>query len=104
MVEGFGGSSPAECLSWAAVECSGDRLEFVGVPTGRVGALGKVLPQQAVGVRVRASLPGVVWVGEADGVAGVDRQPGVLSQFLAAFPSERPTQLLEQRGLPRAAR
>jgi hypothetical protein len=34
-----------------------------------------------------------VWVGEVDGDPGVDRQLGVLSEFLAAVPGQRLPQL-----------
>jgi len=62
---------------------------------------GEVLAEQAVGVPAGAALPGAVGVGEADLEAGADAEPdllGLLGQFRAAIPGQRPAQLLGQRG------
>ena len=72
LVEGFGGGLPAEDLARSGVERRGDGFEVRGGPARQVGAFGEVLAQQAVGVLVRAALPGAVRVGEEDRDAGLD--------------------------------
>src|SRR4029453_2669606 len=85
---------PAEGLAGSAVECGGDRVEVVpGVPA-QVGALGKVLPQQAVGVLVGAALPGAVRGAEVDGQPRLDAQLGVLGHLRALIPGQGAAQLL----------
>ena len=61
---------------------------------GEVGALREVLPQQAVGVLVRAALPGALRVTGVDGQAGVDTQLGVLGHLRALVPGQGPAELL----------
>lgn len=58
LVERFGGCLPAECFSWSSVQGVSDCLDLLGAPAGQVGSLREVLAQQAVGVLVRAALPG----------------------------------------------
>jgi hypothetical protein len=43
IVEGFGGSLPAEGLAGSAVECGGDGGEVAGAVLAEVGAFGEVL-------------------------------------------------------------
>ena len=50
------------------------RSRSLGAVHGQVGALRHVLAKQAVGVLVRAPLPGAVRVAEVDLDAGVDRE------------------------------
>lgn len=66
LVEDIGRSSVVEGSSGAGVELQGDGVELVLGEGGQVGALGEVLSQQAVGVLVRAALPGAVRVAEVD--------------------------------------
>jgi hypothetical protein len=66
LVQGVGGSSPAEDFSWPCVECVHDRLELLGTPARHVGPLREVLAQQSVGVLVCAALPRTVRIGELD--------------------------------------
>jgi hypothetical protein len=77
LVEGFGGGAPAKRLAGAGVEGESDRVEVVAAVAVQVGAFREVLAQQAVGVLVRAALPGTVRVAEVDGQAGVDAEPRV---------------------------
>jgi hypothetical protein len=65
-VQTLGWGFPVERLAWAAVEFGGDRVEVVAGVHGQVGALGEVLPQQAVGVLVGAALPRAGRVAEMD--------------------------------------
>ena len=70
--EGFGGCHPAESLSRARIELRRHRIEM-GVGMHRqVGALGKILAEQAVDVLVGAALPGTVRIAEVDLDRGVD--------------------------------
>src|SRR5207302_6306304 len=84
---------PAERLSRSRVESERDGIEVsAGVPS-EIGALGKVLTQQAVGVLVGASLPGAVWVAEVDRQAGGYPELGVLGHFCSLVPGQRSPQL-----------
>ncbi len=71
-VEGFRGCLPAEHFPGTAVDRGGDGFDLLGGPSGQVGAFGEVLAQQAVGVLVRAALPGRARVGEEDRDPGLD--------------------------------
>ncbi len=48
IVEGLGGCPPAQSLAGSAVESGGDGSEVIAGVSAEVGALGEVLPQQAV--------------------------------------------------------
>src|SRR6266540_2029292 len=89
IVEGFSGCAPAEGLAGAGVECERDGGQLVGAVSAEVGAAGEVLAEQAVGVFVRAALPGAVGVAEVDVDAGVDPQLGVLGHLRALIPGQR---------------
>jgi hypothetical protein len=62
----LGWGFPAERLAWAAVEFGCDGVQVLAVAHRKVGALREVLPQQSVGVLVRAALPGTGRVVEVD--------------------------------------
>jgi alkanesulfonate monooxygenase SsuD/methylene tetrahydromethanopterin reductase-like flavin-dependent oxidoreductase (luciferase family) len=64
--QALGWGFPAERLAWSAVQLGGGLVQVLARVDGQVGALGEVLPQQAVGVLVRAALPGTGWVAEVD--------------------------------------
>src|SRR3954453_20743733 len=76
LVQSLGRCSPAQGLSRPAVE--GDRHggKVLGAVHAEVGALGKVLAQQPVGVLVRATLPGAVGIAEVDRHASLDPELG----------------------------
>lgn len=57
---------------------------------------GKVLPQQPVGIFIRATLPGLVWIAEVDLDIRGEREVSVLGHFAATIPRQRPVQLLRQ--------
>src|SRR5215211_5602344 len=61
-----------------------------------VGAFREVLPQQPVGVLVRAALPRAVGIAEVDVDACVDLQARVLGHLGALIPGQRPSKLLRQ--------
>lgn len=65
---------------------------FGGVD-GKVGALGEVLPQQAVGVFVGAALPGAGGVAEVDRDVGGDGEGLVGGHFGALVPGQGPLQV-----------
>jgi len=81
----------------SGVEGSSDGGELVCAVLAEVGALREPLAQQAVGVLVRAALPGAVRVAEVDRQSGVDAQLGMLGHLAALISGQRPTQLVGQR-------
>src|SRR4051794_18685682 len=96
LVKDLGGGSPSERLAGPAVERVGDGGKVVGAVSREVGALGEVLPEQAVGVLVGAALPGALRVAEVHLQARVDLQLGVLGQLGALVPGQRAAQVLGQ--------
>ena len=52
----------------------GDGIEIVLGVLAEIGALGQVLADEAVGVLVGATLPGIVRIGEVDLDTAVDRR------------------------------
>src|SRR3954462_7289210 len=86
LVQSLGRCSPAQGLSRPAVE--GDRHggQVLGAVHAEVGALWKVLPQQPVGVLVRAALPRTVGIAEVDRHASLDPELGVLGHFRSLIP------------------
>jgi len=52
----------AERLAGAAIESTGDGIQLRLADARKVGAFGKVLAQQAVGVLVGPALPRAVWI------------------------------------------
>src|SRR5215213_1475103 len=70
--EGLGRCSPAQGFAWPAIEGRSHRCKVVRAVLGQVGALREVLPQQPVGVLVRAALPRAVRVAEVDRHASLD--------------------------------
>src|SRR3954468_14808544 len=71
-VKGLGGRSPAQGLAWPAIEGCSHRREVVRTVPAQVSALREVLPQQPVGVLVRAALPWAVRVAKVDRHASLD--------------------------------
>ena len=49
----------------------------------------EVLPEQAVGVFVRAALPGTLWIAEVDHDVRVQSEAFVIGHFFASIPGER---------------
>src|SRR5438105_2185378 len=89
MTKSLGWAEPAQGLTGATVQLGGDEVEVLGAVDAEVGAFGKVLTEQSVGVFVGAPLP---WAG---GVAEVDVDPGgdldveVVAHLDALVPGER---------------
>src|SRR5271156_4053208 len=59
-------SLEAQSFSRALIETQRDPVQLGLRVAGKVGSLRQVLPQQAVGVFVRSSLPGAVRIAEVD--------------------------------------
>src|SRR5215212_7534152 len=97
-VEGLGRCPPAEGLAGPGVERRGHGREVVRAVEAQVGAFREVLPQQTVGVLVRAALPRAVGVAEVDLNAGLDPQLCVLAHLRPLIPGQRPPQPLGQGG------
>src|ERR1700758_2757986 len=55
---------PSQRLSWSAIESCCHCGYLISVVDAQVCALREVLPQQPVGVLVRAALPGTSWIAE----------------------------------------
>lgn len=66
LLEAFCWCPVAECFSGPIVERLDDGLQVGVVEVSQVGFLGQVLPEEAVGILVGASLPGTVGIGEVD--------------------------------------
>ena len=79
-----------------SVERGGHGVEVVAGVPAQVGALGKVPAQQAVGVLIRAALPGAMRIAEVDPQSGDDVELSVLRHLGALVPGQRPAQLLGQ--------
>ena len=60
---------------------------------GQVGALGKVLSQQAIGILVRAALPRTLRITKIDVDVGRHSKATVIRKFLAPVPSQGLIQL-----------
>src|SRR3954451_10835788 len=82
-VQSLGGRFPAKGLSGSRIEGERDGRKDIGIMHAEVGALGKVLAQQPVGVLVCSTLPGAVRVTEVDLDPGGDPQMGVLCHLRA---------------------
>src|SRR4051812_22746227 len=97
-VQSLGGRFPAKGLSGSRIEGERDGRKDIGIMHAEISSLWKVLAQQAVGILVRAALPGAVRVAEVDMDPGVDPQMGVLSHLRALVPGQRLPQVLGQGG------
>lgn len=83
-------------LSRPLVEFAGDAVEILLAVHGQIGSFREVLPQQAIGVLVRAALPGAVGVTEIHLDVRGQAQLPVIGKFLAPVPGQRPAQLARQ--------
>jgi hypothetical protein len=97
-VQSLGGRFPTKSFAGPGVEGERDGRKDIGIMHAEIGSLGKVLAQQAVGVLVRAALPGAVRVTEVDLDPSGDPQMGVLCHLRALVPGQRLPQLLGQGG------
>src|SRR4051794_41009977 len=98
LVKGLGRCSPPERLTRPAVQRRGHSGKSFRAVHAQVSALGEVLPQQPVGVLVRAALPGAVGIAEVDLHASIDPQLRVLAQLRSLIPGQRASQLFGQGG------
>ena len=86
--EEFGRASEVEALARSCIELPGNGIEFGLSESGKVCALGEILPEQAVGVLVDAALPGAVRIGEVDIAAGHLGEPFVLRHLVSLIVSQ----------------
>src|SRR3990172_1816940 len=96
--ENFVGSSIAEAFSRTVVEKLLDFGKTMLGDADQIRAFGKELPDQAVGVFVRATLPRAVRLRKVDLQSGFLRQPLVLGELLTVVQRQRLSQL-RRRGL-----
>lgn len=97
-VKCLGRRSPVQRLARSAIECCGNGSKGIGAMCAEIGAFGKVLAQQPIGILVGAALPRTLRVAEVDLHAGVDFQARILRHLRALIPGARPSQLLRQGG------
>src|SRR3954451_16627162 len=98
LVQSLGRCSPAQGLSRPAVEGHRHGCKVLGAVHAEIGALREVLPQQPVGVLVRAALPRAVRVAEVARHASLDPQLGVLGHLRSLIPGQRSSQLFGKGG------
>ena len=87
--EQFGGAFEAEGFSWTGVQLPGNGIEFLLSEVTQVSSLGEVLPEQAVGVFIDATLPGAVRIGKVNFHTGGLSQALVLRHLLALVVRQR---------------
>ena len=87
---------PAPGLPGSGVEGGGHRRDLLGAVFAQVRAFREVLPQQAVGVLVRAALPRTARITEVDLDARVDLQASMLGHLCALVAGQRSPELLGQ--------
>lgn len=63
-MQALGWGFPVERFAWASVDFGGDGGQVFGAVGGEIGALGEVLPYQAVGVLVGAGAVPGRWEGD----------------------------------------
>src|SRR6266481_148960 len=81
-------------LTWPFVELTSHFVQ-IGLRVHRqVGALRKVLSQQAIGVLVRPALPRALRITKIDVDFGRQRKPTMICKFLSPIPGQRLIQLL----------
>src|SRR5205085_1119009 len=83
------GGLELEHFARAVVEQMGDRIEIVLTMHAKIGALGQILADQAIGVLVAATLPGAIGIGEVDLDAGGPGELGVTRHLAAGTVAER---------------
>jgi len=107
-VEDLEGTLKAQALAGSAIQGVDDGTQLVGSDLGQIGALGQVLTQEAIGVLVGSTFPGMVGMREVDGqiesafqldrtgelAAVVQRQTAT---FLGGQSADRPVELLGDR-------
>src|SRR5271156_2371572 len=81
-------------LTWSFVELTSHFVQMGLRMHRQVGALRKVLSQQAIGVLVRPALPWALRIAKIDVDVGRQRKSTMSRQFLAAVPGQGLIQLL----------
>ena len=93
-VKSLRGGFKLQGLTWSFVELTSHFVQ-VGLRVHRqIGALGKVLSQQAIGVLIRAALPRALRIAKIDVDVGRQRKAAMIREFLAPVPSQAFIQLL----------
>src|SRR5258707_7369396 len=76
-------------LTWSFIELTSHFVQ-IGLRVNRqVGALRKVLSQQAIGVLVRPALPRALRIAKINGDVCRQREASVVRKFLATVPGQR---------------
>ena len=61
---------------------------------GEIHSLWKILPEQSIGLLIRATLPGALRIAEADLDIGIEGETLVVGHLAAAIPGQRLVKLL----------
>ncbi len=85
----LGRAFEAEGFSRTGVQLPGNGIEFLLREATQISSLGEVLPEQAVGVFVDATLPWAVRIGKVDFHTGGSSQALVLGHLLALIVRQR---------------
>src|SRR6476620_4486080 len=96
LIKCLGRCFPCKRLSGTGVEGGCHGCNRLGAVHAEVGAFGKVLAQQPIGILGGGPLPWAVRIAEVDLYAGVKLEACMLGHFSALIPSQRPTQFLRQ--------
>src|SRR4051812_22320951 len=97
-VESLGGRLPSECLSRPAVQGRSYCGQIISAVDAQVRPLREILPQQTIGVLVRATLPRAVRIAEVHLQPRVDPQSCVLRHLRPLVPGQRATEPPRQGG------
>src|SRR6266852_2247813 len=80
-------------LTWPFVELTSHFVQ-IGLRVDRqIGAIGKVLSQQTVGVLIRPALPRALRIAKVNVDVGRQRKSSMIRKFLAPVPCQRLVQL-----------
>src|SRR6516164_8541647 len=88
----FGWGLEAQSLTWPFIELPSYSVELRLRVHRQVGSLGKILPQQPVGVLIGPTLPRALRVAKVDVDFGRQRKPPMIGKLLAPVPGQRPIQ------------
>jgi len=78
----------AKRLAWPRIQASGHRIEILLGVRREVGAVREVLPEESIGVLVRAALPRTLWVAELHADVRGHGEGLVRREFHSAIPRE----------------
>src|SRR6516165_9443506 len=87
----------AQSLAWSFIELPSHPVELRLRVDREVGSLGKILPQQPIGVLIGSTLPRALRIAKVDVDFGRQRKPPMIGKLLAPVPGQRPIQRVRYR-------